>query len=394
MTERGNRLEFLLSKVKSIKGDRVIWGILACFAMISLLVVYSSTGSLAYRQSVSPFSFLSKQLLFFVIGFGVVLVCYKIPLRYYRNFAEIIFGITMVAMVIPIAMGQLRSFEIGGIDIQPSEMAKIATVIYLAKALESYNLSTFKNYLLKIVLPIGVLLALCLFGSVSVTLIIGLITALILCFSNITRKFLLYTIPIALAALIAIYVVHKTTGKFSRIATFEARIERFFSNDQKDLDKTPEEIAKDKEKQEQEKHAREAVQLGKFTGRGPGNSFKKDVLPNAYDDYIYSVIVEEYGSLGGAIVILLYVWFFIRCIFIAQNCKKEFSAVVVLGLGMLIVTQAFLHILVNVGLIPVTGQTLPMISKGGSSLIIMSSAFGIILSVNRTIEVSKAKEQK
>ena len=154
---------------------------------------------------------------------------------------------------------------------------------------------------------------------------------------------------------------------------------------------TPAEIQEKKDKDFQAQNAIEAIQLGKLTGRGPGNSLKRDILPNAYDDYIYSIIVEEYGLFGGIIVIWLYLWFFVRCIRIAQSCKKEYSTIVVLGLSFLIVLQAFLHILVNIGIFPVTGQTLPMISKGGSSLVIMSIAFGVILAINRTIEISKSK---
>ena len=183
--------------------------------------------------------------------------------------------------------------------------------------------------------------------------------------------------------------IHKLTGFFSRFDTFEARVERFVSSEDQEM--TPAEIQEKKDKDFQAQNAIEAIQLGKLTGRGPGNSLKRDILPNAYDDYIYSIIVEEYGLFGGIFVIWLYLWFFVRCIRIAQSCKKEYSTILVLGLSFLIVLQAFLHILVNIGIFPVTGQTLPMISKGGSSLVIMSIAFGVILAINRTIEISKSK---
>ena len=197
-----------------------------------------------------------------------------------------------------------------------------------------------------------------------------------------------------IGAVSLVFVIHTFTGVFSRIDTFTARVERHFSDEEAGMSAAEQQELEDK--QFQERQAREAIQLGGILGRGPGNSIKRDILPNAYDDYIYSIIVEEYGLIGGAFVIFLYLWFFYRCLRIAASCKKDFSLITVLGLSTLITLQAFLHIFVNTGIIPVTGQTLPMISRGGSSLIIMSSAFGIILSVNRTIVIKdmKLKAQK
>ena len=154
---------------------------------------------------------------------------------------------------------------------------------------------------------------------------------------------------------------------FSRFSTFGERIERHFSGDDT-AEMSAAELAEYNEKTFQADQAREAIQLGGIFGRGPGNSIKRDILPNAYDDYIYSIIIEEYGLMGGL-----------------------FSILTVLGLSTLITMQAFLHIFVNIGILPVTGQTLPMISRGGSALVIMSCAFGIILSVNRTIEIKDLK---
>ncbi len=391
MTSLANKAENRLKNIaRNLKGDKVIWLIIVCFAMISLLVVYSSTSALAYRYDESPFGYMAEQFLFYIIGFSILLICYRINLGWYRKLTYLIFGASIILLLIPIATGELRSFPLGPINIQPSEIAKIAVVLFLARVLETSKLDTFKEYVLKILVPLGIILVLCLIGSVSVTLIITAVAGTILLTSNINKKFILYTIPIVIVLLGLMIGVHKATGFFSRFDTFEARIERFLSSD-KEESMTPAEIQEKKDKDFQAQNAIEAIQLGKITGRGPGNSLKRDVLPNAYDDYIYSIIVEEYGLVGGFIVIWLYLWFFVRCIRIAQLCKKDYSTIVVLGLALLIVLQAFLHILVNIGIFPVTGQTLPMISKGGSSLVIMSIAFGIILAVNRTIEISNTK---
>ena len=372
----------LENRISKLKGDRAVWVIFLFFAMISLAVVYSASSALAYRGDTTPFSIMLRQAGYFLAGFLMVLLCYKIPLRLYRRGA------------IPVITHQLRTISIAGISIQPSEIAKITIVLYLARVIEVSRFDTFKEYAIKILLPLGIACLLCLLGSVSATLIICFVSFIILICSKIPKKFVLWTIPIVIGAVSLIFVIHTFTGVFSRIDTFTARVERHFSGDEEGMSAA--ELQELEDKQFQERQAREAIQLGGILGRGPGNSIKRDILPNAYDDYIYSIIVEEYGLFGGAFVIFLYLWFFYRCLRIAASCRKDFSLITVLGLSTLITLQAFLHIFVNTGIIPVTGQTLPMISRGGSSLIIMSSAFGIILSVNRTIVIKdmKLKAQK
>ena len=377
----------LENRISNLKGDRAIWVIFLFFAMISLAVVYSASSALAYRGDTTPFSIMLRQAGYFLAGFLMVLLCYKIPLRLYRRGA-------IILLAIPVITHQLRTITIAGISIQPSEIAKIAIVLYLARVIEVSKFDTFKEYALKILLPLGIACLLCLLGSVSATLIICFVSFIILICSKIPKKFVLWTIPIVIGAVSLVFVIHTFTGVFSRIDTFTARVERHFSGDEEEMSAA--ELQELEDKQFQERQAREAIQLGGILGRGPGNSIKRDILPNAYDDYIYSIIVEEYGLIGGALVIFLYLWFFYRCLRIAASCRKDFSLITVLGLSTLITLQAFLHIFVNTGIIPVTGQTLPMISRGGSSLIIMSSAFGIILSVNRTIVIKdmKLKAQK
>ena len=367
----------LENRIGKLKGDRAIWVIFLLFAMISLAVVYSASSALAYRGDTTPFSIMLRQAGYFLAGFLMVLLCYKIPLRLYRRGSYWLMAGSIILLAIPVITHQLRTITIAGISIQPSEIAKITIVLYLARVIEVSKFDTFKEYALKILLPLGIACLLCLMGSVSATLIICFVSFIILICSKIPKKFVLWTVPIVIGAVSLVFVIHTFTGVFSRIDTFTARVER-------------------EDKQFQERQAREAIQLGGILGRGPGNSIKRDILPNAYDDYIYSIIVEEYGLIGGAFVIFLYLWFFYRCLRIAASCKKDFSLITVLGLSTLITLQAFLHIFVNTGIIPVTGQTLPMISRGGSSLIIMSSAFGIILSVNRTIVIKdmKLKAQK
>lgn len=379
--------------ISKLHGDRVIWLVLLFLAMISITAVYSSSSALAFKADKSTFSFLLKQMSFVMLGFVALLVCYRIPLGWYRKLSIVLLGFSALLLVYTIFKGAnyneaVRWIKIGGVTFQPSELAKISVVLYLARILETSKLDTFKEYAFKILAPIGVICGLCLYGSVSVALIIGTITLIILLCAGIKMKFIWETVGIVVAGVAIIFTIHTFVPKFfPRLDTFTARVERFFVKDSKIEEMSKEEIAELKKKSYQGEQAVQAIQLGGVIGRGPGNSIKRDSLPHPYSDFIYASIIEEWGLVGGIVVIMLYLWFFFRCIVIARSCTKLFSTIVVLGLSLLITMQAFLHILVNVGILPVTGQTLPLISLGGTSLVIMSCAFGIILSVNRTIEI-------
>ncbi len=381
-----------LSEKLKFRGDKVIWLIIAVFAMISLVVIYSSTSALAYKFGTSPFMFMFKQSVYYIFGFGIMFLCSLIPLKFYRFGAYILLGVSIAFLFVPLFTGSIRSFNIGGVSIHPSEIAKISIVLYLARIIEKYDFSTFKEYAIKILLPLAVVAGLCLTGSASATIIICLISFIILICSEIKKKYILWTIPIVItlvvAAVGASVIMNKYTDikVFKRFDTVAARIERWGSDEEQLTEE-------DRQANFQREQAIQAIQLGAVP-RGPGNSVKRDVLPNAYDDYIFSVIVEEYGVFGAIVVIALYLTFFFRCLRIARQCKKPFSTITVLGLSTLITMQAFIHILVNIGIFPVTGQTLPMISRGGTSLIIMSVAFGIILAINRTVEISISKQKQ
>jgi cell division protein FtsW len=185
--------------------------------------------------------------------------------------------------------------------------------------------------------------------------------------------------------------MHFAFGFFPRIATMVSRVKNFAVEKTLDENLTPQEKQRELDKTFQADMAKIAIASANIIGKGPGKSTQRYVLPHPYSDFIYSIIVEEWGLVGGTVILLLYLWFLYRCIAIARGCIKMFSAITVIGLGLLIVSQAMLHILVNVSILPVTGHTLPLISLGGTSLIIMSSAFGIILAVSRSVENSKCK---
>lgn len=381
----------MAKKFRRLHGDQIIWLVILLLALISIVAVYSSSSALAYRDGTSTFTYLFKQSFFVFIGFIGLFICYRVPLRIYRMFSIALLLVAAGFLSYILFKGMVlnqaaRWIPLGPITFQPSELAKIAVVLYLARILETKKFTTFKEYAIWILAPLGVICLLCLYGSVSATLIVGITAFFILLCAGINKRYIAYTVGIIAVAASLVFLIHITTGAFSRLDTFTARVERFFVKEDV-ATMTAQELQEYKEKNFQSDQAKEAIQLGGLFGRGPGNSLKKDILPHPYSDFIFALIVEELGLFGGTVLILLYLWFFSRCIAIAKSCTKMYSTVVVLGIGFLITLQAFIHILVNTGIFPVTGQTLPLVSLGGSSYLIMSCAFGIILSVNRTIEV-------
>ena len=381
----------MAKRFRKLHGDQIIWLVILLLALISIVAVYSSSSALAYKNETSTFTYLFKQMGYVSIGFIALLICYRIPLSWYRKGSILLLLFSAGLLLYIVFKGVVlnhaaRWIQLGPLSFQPSELAKIAVILYLARILETHKFYTFKEYIIWILVPLGAVCILSLIGSVSATLIIGVTAFVILLCAGINWKYIAYTVGIVIVALSLVFLVHKAFGTFSRLDTFTARIERFFSPE--DIESmSAEEKQEYKEKNFQSEQAKQAIQLGGLTGRGPGNSLKKDTLPHPYSDFIFALIVEELGLFGGLFLIMLYLWFFSRCITIAKLCTKMYSTVVVLGLGFLITLQAFIHILVNVGIFPVTGQTLPLVSLGGTSLLIMSCAFGIILSVNRTIEI-------
>lgn len=377
--------------VKTIHGDRGVWTIIIILSLISLAAVYSSSSSEAFRANETALSFLWKQLFFVIGGLAILYVSYRIPLGIYRNLAIIAFwgSIGLMAAVVLYgiaANGATRWITIGGLRFQPSELAKITTILFLARMFEKNRFSTFKLFFIKVILPLGIMLVLILMGSFSTAILMTMISLIMMILAGIKREYILKTAGIAIALFLLLLVFHHFTGVIKRFDTGFARIERYIT-DEDDL-MTEAERREFAEKNYQSEKAREAIAIGGIWGVGLGNGTGKIVLPESNRDYIYSVIVEEAGMITGILLILLYLALLYRCANIIGRCKKVFSAMVVSGIGLLITTQAFLHIGVNIGVLPVTGHTLPLISLGGTSFWIISGAFGIILSVSRTLETT------
>ena len=383
-------------RINRLSGDKVIWTIVFLLSLFSIALVYSSSSSLAYKEHSTNFSFLVKQLYFTVMGLIVLVACYYIPLGWYRALIGPIFWLTVILLAITPVIGMevngaKRWISLGIFSFQPTELAKIAIVLYLARVIEVNKFTTFKSFFLKLVVPIGIVCILIMIGSMSAALFVGLICFLILVIADMKWSYIFKAMGIGLAAITLCILLHLAFNIFPRMDTAFSRIEKKIDRKEVTTDLTAEQKQKIADETFQEDMAKVAISSVGILGKGPGKSTQRYFLPHPYSDYIYTIIIEEYGLIfGGCFILMLYLWFLFRCVTLVKRCAKVFTALTVGGLGLLITIQAFLHILVNVGIFPVTGHTLPLVSLGGTSLLIMSCAFGIILSVSRTIDMDSA----
>lgn len=396
-----------------LQGDRIIWILVLYLAIISLLAVFSSSTFLANKAGVSKLYILQEQLISVSIGLAALLVCYLIPMRFYRFLAFPVFGITVVMLVLLFIIPDVRNEAARGIKlfgrtIQVFEFAKVGLILYIAKALELWenSLTRYKDFLLKILLPVGIVCIMVMANSFSSALLFGVISILLLFFMNVNIKHLGITAGIGILVVLAMFGIYslfynnkshaegEKSGSvakvFNRFSTATNRIVNFFDAKEEMEEAatamTPAARQRHLDGQRQAINAKVAIHEGGIIGKGPGKSTQRYSLSMAFSDFIYAFIVEEYGLLGGIVVILIYLIFLFRCITIANRCETIFPGALVLGLAFLIATQAFLHIMVNVGLMPVTGHTLPLISHGGTAYMVLSGAFGIILSVSKKLD--------
>jgi len=361
-----------------IKGDRIIWIVVLILLVISLLSVYSSTGSLAYQhRSGNTFFYLFRQLKFILLGVVIIFFVHLIPYRVFSRMSIFALYLAIPLLILTLIVGSnindaTRWLEIPGtgLTIQPSDFAKIALVMYVAKILSvnQNNIKDFKGVFGKISLAIIGTCALILPANFS-TAVIVFVTAFSLMFvGRIPIRYLALMIFTGLLAFSIFIGGALLLNREGRISTWKNRIEAYVDGDGDNY---------------QADQAKVAIVQGGLFGKGPGNSTQRNLLPHPYSDFIYAIIIEEYGTLiGGILVIALYMWLFFRAGMIIRRSRSTYGAFLAFGLSMGLVLQAFVNMAVAVGLVPVTGQTLPLVSMGGSSIFFTSIATGMILSVS------------
>ena len=395
----------------------MIWFIVAMFAMISIIAVFSVGSFLAKNdpEIISKTSIYIEQFGSVALGFAALFLCYAFNYNFYRKVAPYVFGISLVMLLmlfVPAFQdernGAVRGLKLFGHTLQVFEFVKVGLILFISWALERYSkdIKTFKGYFLRLLVWVILVCACIMVNSFSSAILLAMVSMMVFFFMEVKMSHLLITIGGAVALVAILFgIYHLSTAIspkaadfaiFNRLGTVESRIGHFFKADADstmDLTKlSKEQLDQMIDSERQSESAKIAIKEGGIFGKGVGNGTARYSLSMAFSDFIFAAIVEETGLIGGIAIVLLYLIFLFRCISLSFKCPDAFSQALVLGLAFLITTQAFLHILVNVRLLPITGHTLPLISHGGTAYLVLSAAFGIILSVSRT--VNKLEEEK
>ena len=381
---------------KYFKGDPHIWAIIVGLSVFSVLVVYSATGALAYRTTGGNTAFhILRHSRHLAAGLAVTFVLHMFPpYRYYARISQWLLWITIPLLIYTMFFGveendAFRRISVLGLTFQSSDLAKMALIMYLSRrlALRQDEINIKKTDLLMFFL-IGFVCALILPSNFSTAAMLFVVCVLLLFVARVSLKhltgFCIFMIIAGTVAVAGLYGLQKAgmNNVFTqRATTWVNRIDRHF-------DKSHE--SNGLAENYQALQAKIAIGTGGIIGKGPGNSVQRNYLPHAYSDYIFAIIIEEYGVIGGLVVLSLYLSLLYRAIVIVRKCDKTFPAFLVMGLSLMVVFQAFVNMAVAVGLMPVTGQPLPLISMGGTSIVFTGAAFGIILNVSR--EMSKKEE--
>ena len=373
---------------KVFRGDRVIWMIFMFLCLISIVEVFSASSTLAYRKNYwDP---ILRHSIYLIIGMCVALLCHGIKPKYFSLLIFVLpFSIFLliITKIWGISINDAERFlSIWGITVQPSEIAKISlvgtTAFILSRRKNNNDDNSFKWIVIATIITCGIIVI----DNFSTALMLSLIIFLMMFIGQIPFKklFKLLLTSIIIGILFVVFLQlanEKFLEKIPRATTWKSRINVHFHKESEE--KTAKFKIPNDDPQYQVKHGKVAIARGKIFGVMPGKSQERDVLPQAYSDFIYAIIIEEMGLIGGFAVLFLYVMLFIRAGIIAERCEKLFPKYLVLGSALLIVTQALANMMVAVNLIPVTGQPLPLISRGGTSTIITCAYIGIILSVSR-----------
>jgi len=377
----------------NIKGDRLIWAIVALLAIFSFLPVYSAASNLAYVGGIgSTFSFFVKHFMHLILGFVIMYGVHRIPYRYFRGLSMVMMPIVLVLLVVTMFQGttiegsnasRWIQIPIVGMSFQTSTLAGVVLMVYVARYLSKIKDKeiSFKESILPLWVPVFLVLILILPANFSTAAILFVLITILVFIGGYPIKYLGVIMGMGIVALALFVLVAKAFPEImpNRIDTWMSRIENFANGE-------------DTEADYQIEKAKIAIASGGISGLGPGKSIQKNFLPQSSSDFIFAIIIEEYGLIGGLSLLLLYSWLLFRIIIVSQKSDTIFGKLLVLGVGLPIVFQALINMAVAVELFPVTGQTLPLISSGGTSIWMTCLAIGIILSVSAKREEIKEQE--
>lgn len=373
----------------NLKGDIYIWLVVCMLSLFGILAVYSSTGTLAYaKQSGNTEFYLIKQGGMLLLGLFIMWLSHLVDYRYYSRLSQILLFIAIPLLFYTLVFGsnvndarRWITLPLIGLSFQTSDLAKLAIIMFIARFLSKRQdeIDNNKKTLWPIVASIIIVCGLIAPANLSTALVLFMTCMVLLFIGRIPIKSLLALSGIAILFFgIMLAIIINLPGQ-GRVQTWKARIESF--TDKKDATGSY-----------QNQQAKIAIAKGGIFGVGPGKSSQRNFLPSPYADFIFAIILEEYGMIGGLFLIFLYLFFLFRCIRIVIKSPKAFGALLAVGLAFSLVIQAFINMGVAVNIFPVTGLPLPLVSMGGTSTLFTSLAFGIILSVSRYIEEDKEEE--
>jgi len=409
MTEALNIQQQIRNFGQRTKGDKVIWALVILLVLVSLLVVYSATGSLAYKlYRGNTEVYLFKQIVFISIGMAVIYFAHRVNYTIWSKVAYFLFIISIPLLFYTLFFGVRMNdgsrwirLPIINMTMQTSDLAKLALFMYVSRQISKRQnvIKDFKQGFLPLIIPVGLVCALIAPANLSTALLLGASCLLLFFIGRASTKHLLITVGIAcipiVILILAAVVRHNSAGDeltgskktssglFARADTWINRVEGFMYGSKQSIDDDAYQVTQ----------AKIAIAKGGLVGVGPGNSTQRDFLPQAYNDFIYPIIMEEYGLIGGAFILFIYLVFLWRSIRIFKRCPYAFGAFLALGLSFTLVIQAVANMAVSVNLFPVTGVTLPLVSMGGSSFLFTCFAIGIILSVARNVEQLEGKKE-
>ncbi len=383
------------------KGDKVIWAIVILLTMVSILVVYSSIGSLAYRMNKSTESYLFRQVGYICLGVIIIYFAHRVNYTIYSRLSSILFVISVPLLLYTLKYGSHINeasrwirLPVINLTFQTSDLAKLALFMYMSRLLSKRQnvIKDFKKGFLPLIIPVGIICLLIAPANLSTALLIGGIALLLMFIGRVKVRHIMLVIGAAsipvifLITMASHYYNHEdhvskdlpAVLSFGRMPTWIKRVQDFMYADKEDASY-------------QVQQAKIAIATGGIFGKGPGKSEERNFLPHPYSDFIYAIIIEEYGLVGGAVILLIYLLFLFRSIKLFQRCPYAFGAFLAVALSFTLVIQALVNMAVNVNLFPTTGVTLPLVSMGGSSLLFTCFSIGIILSVARNVEQAEGR---
>ena len=380
-----------------LRGDKIIWLVVMVLFIFSMLAVYSASSSLAFKTADGNAEhYLYKQVVSAIGGILLMYLAHMIDYRYYSRIAQIIWIICVPLLLYTMVWGTSINhasrwirLPVIGWTFQTSDLAKLAVIMFLARMLSKNQdeIGDFKKTVLPMLGIVLIPVIMIAKDNLSTALILFFTSVFILFIGRLAIKHLLLLFgasAVVLGIFLAVLLLtpDSVLAHLGRMPTWKKRIETHFIKKEHNPDD-----------EYQQKQASIAIARGGLLPNGPGNSMQKHFLPEAYSDFIFAIIVEEYGLIGGIFLVFIYLLLLYRCIKIVINAPKAFGAFLAVGLGVSLVLQAMINMAVAVGLFPVTGVTLPLVSMGGSSVVFTSIAFGIILSVSRNTELKEGQEE-